>query len=163
MKNCPNCPLLIHMCDLQTRLQNNLSLPALLVTPRCNDQSKAEPTVPTHVPFCERQMLLTGMSASSDLSKQAALLHTHIYLDAPTRPFCPLFLWLALQKSEKFYVGLQLHEFSAVLYNPPRLKGFPNFPSPPLSLYVLSRLTSRIRGLTFKSHQRFRLRQFWCG
>ena len=52
-----------------------------------------------------------------------------------------LFTWAdcwcrIVQKSEKFYVGHthRLHEVSSVLYNPPRLKGFPNFLSPP-SLY----------------------------
>ena len=51
------------------------------------------------------------------------------------------YIYVALQKADKFYVGLRLHEL-AVLYNPPRLKGFPNFPSLPplplsLSLYSL--------------------------
>ena len=106
-------------------------------------------------------MLFTGFtSAGSDLSKQA-LLHINIYRCVNLSLLSSSqTIYVALQKPEKFYVGLRLHEL-AVLYNPPRLKGFPNFPSlPPLSISVLSRLTSRVRVLTFNSHQRFRFHQF---
>ena len=82
-----------------------------------------------------------------------------------------LFTWAdcwcrIVQKSEKFYLWHTPTSWglSSVLYNPPRLKGFPNFPSSP-SLSVLPRLTSPghwgspLGGLTFKSHQEFRLNQ----
>ena len=54
----------------------------------------------------------------------------------------------------------RLHEVSSVLYNPPRLKGFPNFPSLYFpDLHLLGTEGHLLGELTFKSHQEFRLNQ----
>ena len=124
----------------------------IIVTPLCNDQSKAEPTVPTHVPFCDRQMLLTSAPPRSDLSKQPC--YTYAEMHNPIFSSFPGYLvgwWSHICKS---FTWDELHEVS-VLYNPPRLKGFPNF----LSLYSLDLPPG---SEAFKSHQRFRLYQFCC-
>ena len=68
------------------------------------------------------------------------------------------------KKSQKSFTWdtHRLHEVSSVLYNPARLKGFPNFPSPPSLYFPDSHLLGtegHLRGLTFKSHQEFRLNQ----
>ena len=67
-------------------------------------------------------------------------------------------------KSQKSFTWdtRRLHEVSSVLYNPARLKGFPNFPSTPSLYFPDSHLLGtegHLRELTFKSHQEFRLNQ----
>ena len=106
------------------------------------------------------QMLLTGCtSAGSDLSKQA-LLHINIY--RCTFPCCPLLkLYMLLCKRQRSFTWDS--NFMSLLYSI-ILQGLKasliSHPSPLSSISVLSRLTSRVRGLAFNSHQRFRFHQF---
>ena len=67
-----------------------------------------------------------------------------------------------LCKSQKSFTWdtHRLHEVSSVLYNPARLKGFPNFPSLYFPDSHLLGTEGHLLGeLTFKSHQEFRLNQ----
>ena len=141
MTNCP-LPASTNTCDLQT---GKIITPAESSSPLGGMISqKRNPQPLLFVLFDVRTFLTSDQSYAFDicLSVACRLAHTcqimpcsscRIWMHCKT--FSPeLTADVELCKSQKSFTWdtHRLHEVSSVLYNPPRLKGFPHFPSLPL-------------------------------